>query len=312
MRRLLRELQENLEEFVAQEGYALLVLGCEDVALPYVLKTLEGMEAQDPTGAFLNFAGRFRNASSYALESMAMLHAHREAAEGRRPPERPATPPLPAACLAAATAPRDRFVEAARYLRGLLASPTEQRVVLGLLPTEIEDPKGYAELVAQFVPAGAVEPWHDAVRFVVRDDLHGRPLRAALERRGVRDVLTYELDLGNDAMQSALARDAADAAVPEAERMAAMLQLAMLDYSYRRHPQALEKFGVLFSYYGAQGQTGMQAVSQLGAADTLRALGKREAALVRYRSGGACVTRCSTSCASGCTGARTERPTVRR
>jgi tetratricopeptide (TPR) repeat protein len=67
--------------------------------------------------------------------------------------------------------------------------------------------------------------------------------------------------------------------------MACLMQLAALDYSYRRYPDALEKYGVLFRYYTAHAVPSMQALALLGTGDTLRGAGRPHEAKTRLQQG---------------------------
>jgi tetratricopeptide (TPR) repeat protein len=67
--------------------------------------------------------------------------------------------------------------------------------------------------------------------------------------------------------------------------MQALLQLAALDYSYKRYPAALEKYALLHAWYAEQGLKELQALCLQGTGDVLRAVGKLEQAKERYQQG---------------------------
>jgi hypothetical protein len=128
------------------------------------------------------------------------------------------------------------------------------------------------------MPASDVPPWMQPLRIVAYDDRSRRRLFDAMAAGKVEKVLTFEVDFSTPALTDALSRDAADPSLPVPERMACMLQLAALDYSYQRYPDALEKYALLFEYYEGEKLPAMQALCLLGAGDTLRASGRPGAA----------------------------------
>src|SRR5207249_3223149 len=91
-------------------------------------------------------------------------------------------------------------------------------------------------------------------------------------------ILSFEVDFSTPALTDSLTRDASDASLPVPERMACLMQLAALDYSYKRYAEALQKYGVLHNYYAEQKIPSMQALCLLGAGDTLRSGGQPAAA----------------------------------
>src|SRR5690606_13601364 len=110
-------------------------------------------------------------------------------------------------------------------------------------------------------------------------------LVGSLREREVDHALTFEIDLSTPALTDQLTKDASDPSLPLPERMSALLQLAALDYSYRRYPDALDKYGVLFQFYAKQNLPSMQAVCLLGVGDTLCAAGHPEPAKERLQQG---------------------------
>jgi tetratricopeptide (TPR) repeat protein len=158
-------------------------------------------------------------------------------------------------------------------------------LIWGLLPGHIDDREGYARLVVEFVPWNGPEPWMKGLRIVARDDRDRPFVRPGLRKRRAPGVLLYEPDLGTAALTDALARDAADRSLPVAERMEALAQLAALDHAHRRYPQAIEKYGVLYNYYGEHNIPAMQAVVLHGVGDVLRQKGDLTGARDKYQQG---------------------------
>src|SRR5262249_30515749 len=98
-------------------------------------------------------------------------------------------------------------------------------------------------------------------------------------------VQLYEMDMSTPALCDALVMEAADRSMPAASRMQALLQLAYLDYAYKRYDQAMEKFGKLYSWYRQHDVPAMQALTLQGAGDCLRQTGDTDSAKLRYQQG---------------------------
>jgi tetratricopeptide (TPR) repeat protein len=286
MLRQLHELVENLEEFTRQGEYSVLVLSSTDSEIPYVLKCLEKLDAEDASDLFFSFPWPFTDVSSYVTRSLAGLEAQVEVLNHRRRQEGgKLLPALSPEWTDVRRPPRERLLAALDFLRALLPNEEEHRVVLSLLPTEVRAPNEYAQWIASLLSSGGGHPWMKAVRLLVRDARQAPLLLPALRKQRVEGVLALEVDLSTAALTRALERDTADPAVPLPERMMGLLQLAMLDYAYKRYPEALRKYGVLYTYHEQRQAPGMQALCLLGVGDVLRALGKGSQALERYQQG---------------------------
>jgi tetratricopeptide (TPR) repeat protein len=70
--------------------------------------------------------------------------------------------------------------------------------------------------------------------------------------------------------------------LPLDQRMMSLLQLAGIDFAHQRHPDAREKFAVLYDYYAKPPQPTMQAICLHGAGESLVATGEREEAKKFY------------------------------
>ncbi|WP_437317052.1 hypothetical protein [Sorangium sp. So ce385] len=286
MWRKLDELKATLDEFVDQREHLLLVVSCADPELAYVLKTLEGMDDASPSDLFLVFGEPFTGAAEYAAAIMKGLRVQMEivkaprAAAGEAP-----LPPLPAVCDDAEAPPTARLRAAIDHVSSLLPAQGGHRVIWGFLPLQIADREGYARLVGEFVPARGPEPWMRGLRVVARDDRADPFLLPPLRKSKAPGVLLYEIDMSTAALNDALVKEAGDRSLPVADRMQALLQLAGLDYAYRRYPQALEKYGALYRYYAAHDAPVMQAVIIQGAGDVLRQMGDLKEARAKYHQG---------------------------
>jgi tetratricopeptide (TPR) repeat protein len=290
VRRTLRELRENLEEFVLQPDHALLFVGCTDNDVPYVLKTQEQLQGEDPSNVYFAFADPFVDAPSYALtiaqrfrDLFGLADAHR--AEHGEPP----LSPFPEVVFAPATPPAARIVHAMEHVAQYLPDRAEHRVVVSLLPLSLgttgPSADGYFQLLASFAAHGAPAPWMQYGRIIGRDHRAGRPGSTAIARAGGQGMLAFDVDFSVEAMAGDLAQDAVDPGLPLAERMQATLQLAAIDMSYRRFEESGKKYAILYDYYGRSGAPLMQALCLLGVGDCLRMNGSHRPALERYQQG---------------------------
>ena len=284
MQRKLEEMNVTLRGFVDQRDNLLLVVGSTDAEMPYTLKTLEGLDDTAPSDLFLLFSEPFTDAPSYASRILQSLLAQMEAAKEDLAARQEAPwPPLPSVCEDAGAPPPRRIRAAVDHLASLMPAEGDSRLVFGLLPLHIDDQEGYARLVGEFIPWDGPKPWMRGLRFVARDD-RARPfLIPALRKKKAPGVLLYEPDLRPEALNDALAKDAADPSLPVAERMQILVQLAGLDYAHKRYPQAIEKYIVLYDYYAENNAPAMQAVALHGVGDVLRRTGKREEAKKKYQ-----------------------------
>jgi len=293
MKRKFEELRENLDEFVEQTEYPMLVVGCLGEELAYVCKFLQGLEQKHPESFFVIFPGAFTTADEYVQGMVELLQLQLEAAGPLRAERgEPPFPALPPEVAERRRPPEERLRRIIEFLRSLLPNEKDHAVVIGLLPLACADFMAYARLVSSVMPLQDVQPWLVPMRIVAYDDRSQKILFRALEQSKLEHVLTYEVDFSTPALTDALSVDAADTGLPLAERMAALMQLAALDYSYKRYPDAYQKYGVLHNYYQALDIPSMQGLALLGAGDTLAAAGRpADAKDMMQRAVGLCMER---------------------
>ncbi len=286
MKRKFEELRETLDEFVQQDEYPMLVVGCLSQELAYVVKFLQGLEDKHPQNYFVVFPQPCDDPARYLDGVVESVRLQVEAAGSMRAERgEPPFPPLPRTLSDPRRTPAQRLEAVLHYLRSLLPNEDEHRVVVGLLPLSCKDFESYGKLMTTIMPLPTVQPWMKALRIVAYDDRTHKTLATAMRDCKVEHVLTFDVDFSTPALTDALARDAADPSVPVPERMSCLMQLAALDYSYKRYPDALEKYGVLFKYYEAEKTPAMQALALLGTGDTLRAAGHLKLAKQRLQQG---------------------------
>jgi tetratricopeptide (TPR) repeat protein len=282
MWRKLDELKRTLSGFADQREHLLLVVSCADPELAYVIKTLEGIDDTSPADLFLTFAEPFTQAEAYAEAIMKNLRAQAAAAHARSR-EGASLPPFPPLCDDEAAPPHARLRAAVDHVSSLVPAEGEHRVVWAFLPLQVADEEGYARLVGQFIPWNGPEPWMRGLRVVARDDRSRPFLLPALRKRKAPGVLLYEMDMSPEALNDALVLEAADRSLPLARRTQALVQLAGLDYAYKRYPEAIKKYAFLFDHYTEHNAPAMAALSLQGVGDCLRRQGDLEGARLRYQ-----------------------------
>lgn len=287
MKRKFDELRENLEEFVEQHGYSMLLVGALPQELTYVAKFAESIESTYQEHYFLQFAHPFDNLVQYLDEVVEVLAAQiSAAATGRVERGEAAWPEVPRELYDARLAPERRLRAILKFASQLLPDAAGHCMVIALLPFECSDPDAYSQLVLGAAAIDrAEEPWFERIRLVMYDDRSRRIATKTLAGNSVRHVLVCQVDFSTPALTDALARDAADPALPESERMACLLQLAAIDYGHKRYPAALEKYGILFQYYEREPSPAFQVMCLLGAGDTLLAAGEPRLAKQRLQQG---------------------------
>ena len=275
MRRKIEGLRANLEEFVEQADYSVLVVACTPIEGMYVSQFLISLDEIQTDSYFLVFADPFVDGASYVDALTRSLDVQLKAGSELRlsRDERPFEP-LPAA-LADRRLDAPRRLEALlQFLPRLLDEGYEQSVVVGLLPTECADERAFGSLIASALLHRERPEWMKRLRVVTLDPPERPQLVPVLAQQNLQTVLTFRLDLSTPALTAALSQEAADPSVPLAERMSNLHQLAAVDFSYQRHADAQDKYTVLHAYYGQVQQPGMQALCLQGSADCLEATGE--------------------------------------
>jgi tetratricopeptide (TPR) repeat protein len=282
MWRKLDELKRTLSGFVGQREDLLLVVSCADPEVAYVLKTLEGIDDTSPGDLFLVFAEPFTQAEAYAAAIMKNLRAQAAAAQARSGEGAP-LPPFPPPCEDEGAPPHARLRAAVDHVSSLVPTQGEHRVVWAFLPVQVTDQEGYARLVGQFIAWNGPEPWMRGLRVVARDDRPCPFLLPALRKRKAPGVLLYEMNMSPEALNDALVLEAADRSLPLSRRMQALVQLAGLDYAYKRYPDAIKKYVFLYDHYTEHNAPAMAALSLQGVGDCLRRQGDLQGARLRYQ-----------------------------
>jgi hypothetical protein len=282
----MEDLRENLDEFVEQTDYCLLVVSCTPDEGLYVSTLLGAMDETRPDSVFWVFVDPFEDAPQYVNALVASLQRQLDAGSAVRTERgEPPFPEMPAGVRDLRADPAQRFEVLLRFLPQLLDDPLAQTFVLGLLPTACRDELAFAQLIVRVLPHPKRPEWLEPLRIVTLDPRERPCLLTVLAKRDVQTVLTFPLDFSTPALTAALSQDAANPSVPLPERMANLMQLAALDFSYQRHADAQEKYSVLHEYYAEPHQPGMQALCLLGSGDALDATGEPAKAKLLYERG---------------------------
>ncbi|HEY6725135.1 MAG TPA: hypothetical protein VI197_13970 [Polyangiaceae bacterium] len=286
MRRALQDTKENLTEFVQQGDYCLLLIGTADNDVPWVLKIQEQLASETPGTLYFSFPDDFVTKESYALEIanrlslLLALENEQRGADGRD-----ALEPFPDSMLAEKTAPKQRLLVAFKHMIEWLTDPSEQRVVMTVMPLT-EPPPAYYQFMSEFaIHHGVREAWMDNGRIIARDERATHVTSLSLYDAQADGMLAFDVNFSTDAMAASMAQDAVDPSLPLAERMQNYLQLAMIDMSYKRYDESIQKYVVLYEYYARMEAPLMQALCILGVGDCLRLAGQSATALEKYQQG---------------------------
>jgi hypothetical protein len=277
MRQKFEELRANLDEFIQQTDYSLLLITCRPEDCAYIAPFLDGQDAARPESFFIVWPGEFVDAGSYVSALIGFLEQRLEVAKAPR--EERGEPPLPALPLELQDerrAPTERFRGWLSFLVTLLDDPTSQSFVVGLLPSRCHDSASYARLIESVLPVPTRPAWLEPLRIVAFDSKDTPRLVPQLNQASVDTVLTWEVDFSTPALTDALAREASNPSLPLEQRMLSMMQLAGIDFAHQRHPDARQKFAVLYDYYSRPPQPAMQAICLHGAGESCLASGQPE------------------------------------
>ncbi len=276
----LDELQDNLLGFIDQTTQPVLILTCFDEELPLVVRTLDAIDAQLPSDVVLFHTDPVvGGAASYVDGLVRTLHVHvAEANEERADEGHPPLAPLPPGCFDRALDPFARMQLVFAHVDRWLPAADGHRFVLALLPESIVDRDAHGRLLGSMVPFHGNAGWPPRVRLVVRDDRKAPFVVDALRDAGVKGPFLYTTRLTVNDLADAVALDAGNLDLPPARRMAALLQCATFDVGQGRHEAALEKFGVLYTYYEEHKVLELQATVLYGVGDVMQRLEKPRAA----------------------------------
>ena len=279
----LEELNAQVAGFVDQTEHPTLFLTCFDEEVPTLARALDGLDGASPSDLFLLHFKEISSKSSYVEGVLQNVIAQMQETNADRFEEGL----LPLSMLTQACFRRDG--DPIERLRALLAHMTtwlgpnaEHRFVVALVPEKTLDPAAYAAIVGALLPGATLEPWMRRCRFVLRDDRRAPYLVDALRRAGIRGPYLYTTRLTVGDFADAAAADAGNPELAPARRMNALLQAAALDVALERFEAAIDKYGLLYTYYDSHGVTELKAAAVMGIGDVMGRIGRLADARGRY------------------------------
>ncbi|MBC8071251.1 MAG: hypothetical protein IAG13_23200 [Deltaproteobacteria bacterium] len=286
VRKRIAELKETLHAFVDQSDDLLLVISARDTDMALVHKIVEGVDQEQPADIVLRFAHEAKAAGPYVDSVMANVDAQIEGVNAVRASEGlSAWPKLPPVA-ADPRQPHDARIKVAmQHVRGLFPKDGDHRIVWCFLPAVISDPVGYASVIGRLLPRDGIQPWMHSQRIIARDDRARASIVPHLHEQKIDNTLVFHADFSTEAMLDALAEEATAPETPEATRMMQILQLAALDFGHKRYVQAVEKYGICYSYFERAQLPSMQALCLAGVGDVQLANRNARDAKARYQQG---------------------------
>lgn len=280
MRKLLEKMSERLRGFLEQRRSLTLVVRAGPSEFLPLVSTLNGLEEESPDSFWL-FLDPFKNQSQYVKAVVESFQSRYVALAPELRKLGHATPDeVPARVTDQRLGAVPRLRALCEFARTLLLDLDESHLVVALLPTSIDEPFAFAQLVVALTEHELPVPWCHHMRFVVREEAQSAPLR----EQGQRLVRTefYAPDLGQEAMCVALEEEANDESLALPRRMQALLLLAGMDFAHRRLPEALAKYGLLAKYHQVLGPAPLYALSLNGMGEVFERSGRTAEARAYY------------------------------
>jgi tetratricopeptide (TPR) repeat protein len=274
MRNLFEQPKQKIAAHTEQRDDLTLVVRCKAEEIAIVLKLIESAE-ETSAHTFLDHTEDFIEAQLYVSTLVTkMLGQAQQVAALREKEGGPPMPPAPERMRDDRVPAPERLRELMCYARSMIEDP-DAALVWIMMPINIHDPVGYANLMTQTLRHSYPRPWCHHMRVIARDD-ERLPLehsKAAFQRAQFMAV-----DFGPKSTEDALVESANDEGLPLAERMTALLVLAGIDAAHNRTADAKEKYKLLTKYHHALGDNAQWALSLSGLADVAAREGKpREA-----------------------------------
>lgn len=276
----LDEFRETLLGFVDQVDQPVLVLTCFDEEVTLVAKTLDTVDGESESDVFLFHVAPVAGGPAGYVDGLLRTVSQylQEANDDRLDAGLEPLAPLPRGCFDSAVSPYERAQFLLQHVDRWLPPGDGHRFVLALVPEAIPDRDAHARILGSLVPFQDNAGWPRRLRLVVRDDRASPFAVSALRNAGITGPYLYTTRLTVNDFADATAAEAADPMLPPARRMNALLQCANFDLAFGRHEAALEKFGVLYTYYETHHVRELQVAVLYGVGDVMGRLDRYDAA----------------------------------
>ena len=281
MQKLLKQISDELREFISQRDHLALVL-CSPPgdSLP-ILNILEGLEEASASDLFWSFTDDFTDPVAYASAVVRAFASKHEVVRLAMEKKGMASwPAIPAEILSDQTPPPQRLRHLAAFSRELLPVRNGGNNVWIFFPLAVSDPAAFSRLMEELVRHEFPFPWCHHLRFIIRLDTEDKMSPLA---RGPR-VRWYRPDLSMDAINRSLEGQTADESLPLNERLAPLPIMAGNDFARERYAEAMEKYELLLRYHAPMKNYPMAALALNGMGEVYDKMGDLERANASYEA----------------------------
>lgn len=276
------ELQERLSSFASNQTRATLVLHGHARYLCHPLASLQQLEALSEELMLISHLEPFVHAQQWVENLILRVRGTFQVVNGLRHAQGlELWPKLPLRCLDAHVDPQARLLALLEHC--IEAVTFESPVVWGFFPSECEDPRAFAELMA---PLLELQPWMDHHRYVIweTDTEVKDSLRARVHAGEGPASDSYEVDLSPDRLAQECAQVAMQPGLDDEARSDLLMELAAYDMAHDRHDMAREKLNFLLTREPGQcPNRPILLLNMLGELATMQ--GNHEFALEQHRRG---------------------------
>lgn len=270
MRQLYEKLGQMLRGFIDQRDDLLLLVAANDSDSALVYQCLRDFDHQSPGDLVLLFGEAADSPDAYLDTLAGALRAQVEMVNSGAAPDDTPLPDPPEAMFEPAVPPAMRLKFGLGYAASLVDPRGGQRFVWGMVPGEIRDPEKHVKLLAG-LPSPELEPWMRGGRVIARVpenfELAKSPLAGAPRVRVEKFVIPH------DAHEQELLATLNDPAIPEADRMAAAIQLGFIDTAHGRLEPATAHFRKSLAFFQWVGFPAMEGLVMMGLGDVARRRG---------------------------------------
>lgn len=273
-------MQNRLASFMEQGDHVALVVRCGQAEAPVVLRGVQGVDEVSASDLFWVWGDRFVTAGAYVKMIAAVFSAEIDRVRAAQATEgMPVWPEVPANVRAAVGPPVQAMRNLMVYARSLI--PHHSGLLgWGLIPMEVVDPAGWTAFASELVKHEHPFPWCHHMRMYLRDMADPPLLTQAT--KGKPRIDHCWVDLSHATIEQGLKEDAADDTLPLGDRMQAVLMLAGIDQSHKRHDDALNKYRLVATYAGKVNNPPLAAAAYNGMGETYEAMNRPQDAQKAY------------------------------